>query len=222
MELYGKGKDGDAEKVILNELTLTEERSKRATLYNDLGYIRSGIKKRDAYELARKDLETAFDLHYSHLPLTLLNLGFLDLEEGDYLKAIGKIEDALLLTTSPIEAKAAYLRFKLAESTLGFKATCEETPANIIEIAYMDLSYCFLKAKGYDEAVAVIREGIQLFPSSIRLKHCLARLFIHKKRLDLALPIYWEISESRYPRKDIQFELRHFARQIAKYKKENR
>ena len=171
IELYEKGEEEEAQKSISKELGLAEARNKRAMLYNDLGYIRSGSKKADIYELAHKDLETAFDLHYSHLPLTLMNLGFLDLEKGNFSKGIERIEETLILTTSPIEAKAAYLRFRLAENNLGFRVACEETPANVIEVAYINLAYCCLKSKGYDEAAEVIREGMELLPSSNRLKH---------------------------------------------------
>ena len=76
IELYAKGEEEEAERYLIQRLAQTEERSERARLYNDLGYIRCGNKLKK-YNLGRKDLETAFDLHYTGLLVTLLNLSYL-------------------------------------------------------------------------------------------------------------------------------------------------
>jgi hypothetical protein len=213
IELYSKGNEEDAKKYLIQRLGKTEERRKRARLYNDLGYIRSGGNPKE-YELGRKDLETAFDLHYSNLPLTLLNLSYLDLEQAHYEKGIEKIHAALLLCFSPIQTEATYLRLLLPENHLGFKVRCEQHPANVIEAGYINLAYAILKLEGYDGSLKVLEEGAELFPSSIQLKHALARLYIHKKRVDSALPIYSEISQSQSLNKYMEFEIKYFQRHL--------
>lgn len=218
IKLYGKGEEEEAEKNLILELARTEERPKRARLYNDLGYIRCGDKVKK-YTIGRKDLETAFDLHYSSLPLTLLNLGYLDIDEGNYDKGIEKIEAALLLSISPVETSAAYLRLRLPDNHLGFRVRCEQHPANVIEAAYINLAYSILKSKGYEEALKVIEEGSELFPSSIRLRHALARFYIHKRRVDLALPIYKELSQAPSMERYMGFEVGYFQRHIGKKKR---
>lgn len=193
--MYGKGEAAEAEKSLIQKISETEERCVRARLYNDLGYIRCGDKLNNCIA-GRKDLETAFDLHYSGLTLTLLNLGYLDIDEKNYEKAIEKIESALLLSVSPTETKAGYLRLNLPEYHIGFRVKWEQHPVNVIEAAYINLAYAVLKSKGYDHALDVLEEGAELFPSSIRIKHGRARLYIHKKKVNLAVPIYREIYQS--------------------------
>jgi tetratricopeptide (TPR) repeat protein len=213
IELYGKGEEEKAEKSLVLKLSEAEERCKRARLYNDLGYIRCGDKLKNC-SVGRKDLETAFDLHYSGLTVTLLNLSYLDIDEGNYDKAIEKIESVLLLSISPAQSKAAYLRLRLPENHLAFRVKCEQHPVNVIEAAYINLTYAMLKSKGYDQALDVLEEGFELFPSSIPIKHARARLYIHKRRVDLALPIYREISQSQLTEKYIEFEVKYFKRHI--------
>jgi len=209
--LYGKGEEKEAEAFILQGLGQTEARNKRARLYNDLGYIRCGDKLKKNKD-GRKDLETALDLHYSQLSLTLLNLSYLDLTEGHYEEAIRNIEAALLLTLSPIQIGAEYLRLILPEYHL-FRIKWEQHPANILETSYINLAYALLNLKGYKEAHQAILEGSELFPSSARLKHALARLYLFNKRADLAIPIYRELSElPSLPDRGIELEIRHFSR----------
>lgn len=218
VRLYSKGQEEDAEKHVMGKLEVTEARAERARLYNDLGYIRCGNKLRK-YGVGRKDLETAIDLHYRDLQLTSLNLSYLDLEAGNYEKAIEKIETALLLSLSPVQTDVAYLRLKLPENHLGFKVNCEQHPANIIEAAYINLAYTILKFQGYEKALEILDEGIELFPNSIRLKHARARFFVHKKRVDLALPIYAEISHAPSLDRYMEFEVKFLQRHIRGRKK---
>ena len=218
VRLYGKGQEEDAEKHVMGKLGVTEERAERARLYNDLGYIRCGKKLRK-YDFGRKDLETAIDLHYSNLQITLLNLSYLDLEADYYEKAIEKIEVALLLSLSPVQTDVTYLRLKLPENHLGFIVNCEQHPANIIEAAYINLAYTILKFQGYEKALEILDEGIELFPNSIRLKHARARFFVYKKRVDLALPIYAEISQAPSLDRYMEFEVKYLQRHILGRKK---
>jgi len=194
VRLYAKGDEEEAEQYLSQKLEQTEERQKRARLYNDRGYIRCGsrLKKLD---LARRDLDTALDLHYFHLPLVLLNLSCLDIDEGEYESAIRRIEEALLLTFSRLEIDVSYLRLRLPENHLGFKVNWEQHPANVLEASYINLAYALLKSKGHQEALEVLQEGLALIPSSVRLKHALARLYLFRKRADLGDPIYRELSE---------------------------
>jgi len=150
------------------------------------------------------------------------NKHYLDLEEENYNKGIEKINATLLLSLSPIQTKAAYLRLRLPENHFGFRVKCEQHPANIIEAAYINLAYAVLKLEGYEEALKVLEEGIDLFPSSIRLKQALARLYIYKKRVDLALPIYTEISPSPSLDKYIEFEIKYFQRHIGQRKRKTK
>jgi hypothetical protein len=214
IDLYKKGEEEKAETYLLQKIRETDERNKRARFYNDLGYIRCGNKLKNKLQ-GRKDLETAMDLHFSQLPLTLINLSYLDADEGNYEKCIERIEAALLLTLSPIESGAAYLRLRLPEyHHLGFQNKCEQHPANVIEAAYIILAYAILKSEGYEEAYKVLQEGSELFPSSIRLKHAIARLYLHKKRADLAFPIYREISVSPSLDRYIAFEIKYFGQRV--------
>jgi hypothetical protein len=81
IKLYRKGEVEQAEQCVIEMLGQTQSRKRRARLYNDLGYMRFGAKLGKSH-LARKDLETALDLHYNNLPLTLSNLSCLDIYEG--------------------------------------------------------------------------------------------------------------------------------------------
>jgi Tfp pilus assembly protein PilF len=216
--LYGKGEEKEAEEFINQRFGEIKERNKRAELYNDLGYIRCGDKLKKN-NLAQKDFETALDLHYSQLSLTLLNLSYLDINEGRYDKAIEKIEAALLLTLSPIQIGAEYLRLRLPEYHL-FRSKWEQHPANILETSYINLAYALLNLKGYKEAHQALLEGTELFPSSARLKYAMARLYLFNKRADLAIPIYKELSElPSLPDRGIELEIRHFSSRLGKRKK---
>jgi tetratricopeptide (TPR) repeat protein len=162
-------------------------------LYNDLGYIRSGNV--ETLNLAYKDLETALDLHSPHVQLTLLNLSFLDLKNGDYEKAIGRIEAALLLSLSPREIGAAYLRLCVPEFKLGFKNVWEQHPANVIEASYVNVAYALLKARRDQEASNTFKEGLELMPSSVYLKHARARFYLYRKDAQSAYSVYEELAE---------------------------
>jgi len=208
--LYAKGDEEGAEKLLSNKLEETQERHVEARLYNDRGYIRCGAKQK--VELARKDLETALYLHHFHLPLTLLNLSCIDIDQEKYEPAIRKIEDALLLTFSRLEIEVSYLRLRLPENHLNFKVKWEQHPANVLEASYINLVYATLKSKGYQEALDVLQEGLKLIPSSIRLKHALARLYLFRKRADLAKPIYEELSQKSLPDEGIALEIHLLSR----------
>lgn len=226
VSLYKKGENEKAENYLIQKISQTEERSKRARMYNDLGYIRSGQKLKK-FEQARKDLQTALDLHFSYLQLTLSNLSNLDIKSGDYKEAIDKIETALLLSLSPIEFNASYLRLIIPEFRLGFNNNFEQHPANVIEASYINLAYSFLKLNMVEEAENTLKEGLELFPSSIRMKHSLARHYLYMKKAQLAYPIYQEFAQmSSLPDDGITYEVRHFdssiRRRHSKYTKKKK
>ncbi len=210
VKLYIKGDAEKAESYLIQEIGRTEKRNKRAKMYNDLGYIRCHRKIR-SLDLARKDLETAMDLHFAHLQLTLLNLSYLDIENDSYEKAIEKMEIALLLSLSPIEIDAGYLRLCVPEYKLGFLDRWEQHPANVIEASYINLAYALLRIKKSQEADDMLQEGLELLPNSIRLKHALARFYLYNKKANLAFPIYKELADiSSLPDKGIEREIRYF------------
>ncbi len=129
----------------------------------------------------KKDLENAFDLHYSEIGLTLMNLSYLNICSEKYEKAIEQIETALLLNLSPSEINVSYLRLHLPEYKSGFFYNkWEQHPANVIEASYINLEFAFLKTYKYEEAHKTLKEGSELFPSSFRIKHALARFYIEK------------------------------------------
>jgi tetratricopeptide (TPR) repeat protein len=206
--LYGKADEQAAEDYINKKLDETDDRQVRARLLNDRGYIRCGPKLKK-FGLARRDLETAIDLHFSSLTLSLLNMTILDIDQEDYETAIRRIEQALFLTLNSEDIEVSYLRLRLPENHFNFKVKWEQHPANVIEASYINLAYALLKSTGYQEAYDVLQEALALIPSSARLKHALARLHMFRKRVDLAVPIYKELSEMpSLPDEGIAVEIR--------------
>jgi tetratricopeptide (TPR) repeat protein len=193
IDLYSAGKRDEAEAFLVEEIAKTPERSKRAMLYNDLGYIRSGATEK--LKLASKDLETAFDLHSAYLQLTLSNLGVLDLKNENYRKAIERIEAALFLSLTPRELGASYLRLCVPKYKFGFTNSWEQHPANVIEASYVNLGYALLKLRRDQEARDTFKEGLELMPSSVYLRHALARFYLYKKDAQSAYSIYEELAK---------------------------
>ena len=192
INLYLEGKFGDAEESVTLNLQNESDRRYRARLFNDRGYIRYGsLNKEDA----RRDLQTAIDLHFSHLPLTLSNLAVSDLDEGNYEKAISNIQDAMFLTLSAEDVSAGCLRLRLATWQRARKGDWEQHPANVLEASYINLGFAMLQSASLEKAIQAIEEGLALMPSSLRLKHGLARMHLFANRYDLALPIYRDLGQ---------------------------
>ena len=192
VKLYENGGFPEAEKSVIIALSNETERHKSARLYNDLGYIRYRLGNR---EESKQDLRRALDLHYYHLPLTLSNLGVAYLDEGNYEEAIRHICDAIFLTFSAEDVAAGYLRLRLPTGHRATQAQWEQHPANVLEASYINLSFALLQLEKPQEASDVLREGLELMPSSARLKHASARLHLSLKRVDLAEPIYRDIAQ---------------------------
>ena len=216
MNLHRSGDDKGAEEYLLKKILEAGTLSKRAWLYNDLGYIRQGLAPKNL-DIAKADLDRAIKFHYPHLQLTLSNLSITDIDAGDYGAAIEKIEDALLLALSRLDISAGFLRLRLPENHLNMRVKWEQHPANVLEASYINLAYAVLKGRNYAEAKEVLEEGLKLLPSSIRLKHALARLYLYIKRANLAVPIYEELSKlPSLPDEGICQEIKVFARPLKK------
>ena len=189
--LYDNGKLADSEDSVTRKLQNENERRKRARLYNDRGYVRYGLQKKDG---AKRDLQRALDLHFYHLPLTLSNLGIADMDDGNYEDAINHIRDAMFLTLSAEDVSAGYLRLRLPTGYRVRQDHWEQRPANVLEASYINLSFALIQLGNTQEAGEVLQEGLALMPSSVRLKHAFARLQLSLQRVDLAEPIYRDIA----------------------------
>ncbi len=218
ISFYESNKTNEAIECIEKKIQNTQKRTKLAWLYNDLGYIETGGdygKK----ERAGEHLERSIKLHYSNIPLTLLNLSILYIDRGKFPEAINLLEDTLLLTLGIKEIKAAFLRYRLPENHLNFKTKWEQNPANVIEACYLNLAYATLKHSGFDESLQILDEGIELLPSSVRLKHALARFYLFNKDALAANPIYNELAQlKKLPDNSISIEIKALGRRIIKQK----
>ena len=192
IKLYGNGKFVEAEENLILTLRNENERRARARLYNDLGYIRYELQKKDD---AKRDLQQALDLHFYHLTVTLANLGVACLDDGDYEGAINHFRDAIFLTVAPEDVPASYLRLRLPTGTLARQSDWEQNPANVLEASYINFSFALLQYGNVQEATDVLQEGLELIPSSVRLRHAFARLRVSQNRVDLADPFYREIAQ---------------------------
>ena len=184
---------------------------KLARLHNDRGYIYSLHKKQ--YPSARHDLELARDYHYTHLTMTMLNISYLDIMQQQYKQAIEMIEAALLLVHGREELEAGYLRTIVPRSTSQFmKQIWEHRPANLLETSYILLAYAIYKESGdsFQRAEEIISEGLSLLPSSIWLKHALARYYINGFQAPKAVPIYKELSGLNITDKALEWEINNY------------
>jgi tetratricopeptide (TPR) repeat protein len=221
INLYNDGHLKEALAAINKKLATNPDRFVLAKLHNDRGYIESGLKPK-MLEVAEHDLNTAMDLHFFDLAITLLNLSYIDLENDHFEAAITKIEEALMITLSKFEIEVGYLRFKLPGNHLGFKVDWEQHPANILETAYINMSYALLQIKGYQDALNALQEALSILPNSIRLKHSLARLYLHQMRANLADPIYNELSYIKLLDPGIKTEIARLSRALALYRRKRK
>ena len=194
LELYERGDVAGAERCVNRQLRGESERYKSARLHNDRGYIRYGLQQEDE---ARRDLQRALDLHFNHLPVTLSNLSVAEIDCGNYDLAIEHIRDAMFLTLTAEDVTAAYLRLRLPAGQRASKTRWEQNPGNVLEAGYVNLSFAYLQTGNPQTASELLEEGLTLMPSSVRLKHALARLRLSLNRADLAEPIYRELGEQQ-------------------------
>ena len=219
INLYENGNLQEAEECASRILLNETERRKRARLYNDRGYIRIGMEKKDE---AKRDLQGALDLHSYQLPVTLSNLGVVELDDGNYEEAIANIRDAIFLTLSAQDVSATYLRLRLPTGYRATKGHWEQNPANVLEASYINLSFALLQCGNTQEASDVLQEGLALMPSSVRLKHAVARMQLSLQRVDLAEPIYREIAQKPISDPDLANEIRMVLRSAPRQRSRGR
>ncbi|MGH7380395.1 MAG: tetratricopeptide repeat protein, partial [Candidatus Methylomirabilales bacterium] len=207
VELYQQGQPEAAVDALTRRLALNPERPIAARCYNDRGYIRYGLK--NASEAAKRDLEHALDLHHKSLALTLLNLAVIAIDSGDFARAVEWIEDALLITHGRETIGASFLRLRLLPARLpvGKRERFEQHPANAIEAGYVNLAYAVAREGGYDAAKDLLAEGLEVIPSSVYLRHALARLHLWQQRADLADALYDDMANRPIPSKELAHEI---------------
>lgn len=193
-DLYRQKQYSAAVDAITTQIRDNLRGAMAARLYNDRGYIRYEMPNES--ENAKRDLERAVDLHHQALALTLLNLSIIAIDSQDYVQAIEKIEDALLITHGRENMGASYLRLRLLPGHLIFskREKWEQHPANVLEAAYVNLAYASAQQSGYDVAREVLEESLELMPASVHLRHALARLHLWRRRADLAGGLYQELA----------------------------
>ena len=79
----------------------------------------------------------------------------------------------------------------------------EQHPANALEAAYVNLGYAVARERGQEASKCILEEGLELVPSSIYLRHALARLYLSQHRADLADRLYGELAGLACPRWNI-------------------
>jgi tetratricopeptide (TPR) repeat protein len=212
ISLYRKGDKIGAIDAITAELGRNPGRPAEARLYNDRGYIRYEV--RDQVDLAKKDLQSAIDLHHGSLPLTLLNLAVIAIDGLDYGTAIEQINDALLITLGRESVRASYLRLRLLPGLpmMTQREKWEQNPANVLEAAYVNLAYAVARTEGYQAALGVLEEGRELMPLSAHLLHALARLHLWGRHANLADPLYRQLAEMGVSDQDILHEVKLYLR----------
>jgi hypothetical protein len=214
LDLYSKGDPKEAEKSItklIDEASIERIPRILARLYNDRGYIRYDISGKES---AEQDLSMALQLHYEGMTVTLMNLSVIFIDEGNYSKAIDFLEKALFLTYGRSSISAGFLRLRLPENHFNFKQKWEQKPANVLEAAYTNLAFAVLKQDGWKEAKEILDEGLSLYPSSIRLKHAIARLYLNQKHADLADPIYLDLYNTL---KVVKYEDQRMVQEVEMY-----
>lgn len=210
VELYRRGERDAAVEALTKRLAENPQPPIAARCYNDRGYIRYEVKNDS--EGAKRDLEHAVDLHHSLLPLTLLNLSVIAIDNGEFARAVEWIEDALVITHGRETVSASFLRLRLLPAHLlhllvAKRERFEQHPANVIEAGYINLAYAVAHEVGYQAAKEILEEGLEVIPSSVHLRHALARLHLWQQRADLADPLYDDMANRPIPSKELAHEI---------------
>lgn len=209
LEEYDKEHVREAEDMVTKKIAmcLGSDSKRLAKLYNDRGYMYSDAKTR--FPAARNDLEVAYEYHYTHISLTLLNLAYLDIIEKKYDPAIEKLQNVMLITHSREEISAGYLRTVLPEGNLLYmRSTWEHRPADILEVSYILLAYAtYKKEQDLEKGIHILNEGKELLPSSVWIDHALARFYLSSYKANLADEIYRKLDKSGVKDKRLQFEI---------------
>jgi len=207
IEMYRRGESEAAVTALSERLAQDPKRPAAARIYNDRGYILYDMPDRTGASI--RDLERVLALHHRTLALTLINIAVAEIDRNEFAKAIQHLNDALLITHELESVGASYLRIRLLGSHLLFarREKWEQHPANVIEAAYINLAYALTKLKGHDASLEVLQEGLELLPSSVRLKHALARWHLSQRRAVLADPLYDELAKLSVDDPDLRREI---------------
>jgi len=163
----------------------------------------------------------AVDLHHQALALTLLNLSIIAIDSQDYVQAIEKIEGCLINNAWTENMRASYLRLRLLPGHLIFskRENWEQHPANVLEAAYVNLAYARAQLSGYDAARDVLEESLEIMPTSVHLRHALARLHLWRRRADLASTLYRELDEMPITDMGLVHEIKSYLRRRPRKRK---
>jgi tetratricopeptide (TPR) repeat protein len=208
IKLYQEGETKAAIDAITERLATEQKRPEQARMYNDRGYIRYVLPEQR--DMAERDLQMAADLHHHSLALTLLNLAVLAIDSDNFGLAIDHINDALLITLGRESLSASYLRLRLLPGLPAMvrRERWEQHPANVLEAAYVNLAYAVGRMEGYEGAERVLREALELLPSSVQLRHALGRVYLARHRAPLADPIYEQLAASNTEDQELRHEVR--------------
>ena len=122
----------------------------------------------------------------------------------------------MFLTLSAEGLSVGNLRLRLPAWSQARKTDWEQHPANVLEASYINLSFALVQSGSKEEAIQVLEEGVALMPSSLWMKHALARMHLHLNRYDLAEPIYEDISLQPILDRDLANEIRAVLRSTSR------
>jgi hypothetical protein len=197
ISLYEANKKNEAVDYLAYKISNVSKGYLSARYHNDLGYISTGLNiKNKELNFAQKELQTAFDLHYKYLNLTLLNLAFVNILQEKYDDAEHLIKDVLFITFLPGEIEVGYLRTILPKCSFPLQVIFGHTPANVIETAYINLAYINFMRYGVLQSFEILEEGLSILPSSYRIKQAEARYYLADKKAFMANPIYVELNDN--------------------------
>lgn len=138
IKTYAQGDINGAIQAARQRLAQVETRLEQARIYNDLGYLEYAKHNLDQ---ARVELDRAYQLHNTGLCLTLSNQAVVAIDAHKIDEARQKIRDALLVTYSRDQIDAGYLMLRLLPSPVFSRTRFEQSPANTIEAAYVNLAF---------------------------------------------------------------------------------
>ena len=85
-------------------------------------------------------------------------------------------------------------------------------PDSLLEAAYINMAYASAQQSGYDAAREVLEESLELMPTSVYLRHALARLHLWKKQAGLADALYVEMAEMPIPDRGLMNEIKSYGK----------
>jgi tetratricopeptide (TPR) repeat protein len=180
--LFNKGKLKEAKHYIEEILAQDPKRLEALTIYANI-LEKEGDKKalRAAYEriLAHDNKNTTI----------LFNLGVLEAEEGNATKSIAHLQNLLTINPKDIEAREALFdvcrRFDKAD--LAYAQALELIKYRPEKIALYGYAFDHLMArKRFDEAVDLMRKGVEANPKNYEMRQYLILAYLSAKKPELA------------------------------------